>query len=408
MADVLTPADADQAREAVEWAVAEETPLEIVGAGSKRGLGRPVQAAHLLDVSGLAGVTLYEPAELVMSARTGTPLAEIEALLAEHDQQLAFEPPDLGPLMGGDAGRGTIGGVFACNLSGPRRVKAGAARDHFLGVEAVTGRGEAIKAGGRVVKNVTGYDLCKLFAGSWGTLAVMTELTFKVLPAPEKTRTVLVFGLDDAAAGDAMRAALASPHEVASAAHLPTRLAAKSAVGYVADAGAAVTAVRVEGPAASTEHRCQALRELLGADGAAVEELHGMNSGVLWRELRDAAPLTGDDDRVVWRLSVPPSEGAAVVARIAAATDATAYYDWGGGLVWLSLPASDDGGAAAVRDAIADCGGHATLVRADAGLRGAIPVFQPQEAALADLTRRVKGGFDPRRILNPGRMYAGV
>ncbi len=408
MTEVLTPGDAEAAREAVEWAAAEETPLEIVGAGTKRGLGRPVQAAHLLDVSGLTGVTLYEPAELVMSARPGTRLAEIEALLAEHDQQLAFEPPDLGPLMGGDAGRGTIGGVFAGNLSGPRRVKAGAARDHFLGVQAITGRGEAIKAGGRVVKNVTGYDLCKLFAGSWGTLAVMTELTFKVLPAPEKVRTVLVFGLDDAAAGDTMRAALASPHEVASAAHLPARLAARSAVGYVADAGAAVTAVRVEGPAASTEHRCQALRALMGAGGGTVEELHGMNSATLWRELRDAAPLAGDDERVVWRLSVPPTEGAAVVARIAAAAEIAAYYDWGGGLVWLSLAASDDGGAAAVRDAVAETGGHATLVRADAGLRGAIAVFQPQEAALADLTRRVKDGFDPRRILNPGRMYAGV
>ena len=408
MTEVLTPADADQAREAVEWAAAEEVPLEIVGGGTKRGLGRPVQAAHLLDVSGLAGVTLYEPAELVMSARPGTPLAEIEALLAEHDQQLAFEPPDLGPLMGGGAARGTIGGVFAGNLSGPRRVKAGAARDHFLGVQAITGRGEAIKAGGRVVKNVTGYDLCKLFAGSWGTLAVMTELTFKVLPAPEKVRTVLVFGLDDAAAGDTMRQALASPHEVASAAHLPARLATRSAVGYVADAGAAVTAVRVEGPAASTEHRCQALRALLAVDGGTVEELHGMNSATLWRELRDVAPLTGDDDRVVWRLSVPPTEGAAVVARIAVAADASAYYDWGGGLVWLSLAASDDGGAAVVRDAVAETGGHATLVRADAGLRGAIAVFQPQEAELADLTRRVKDGFDPRRILNPGRMYAGV
>ena len=408
MTEVLTPGDAEAAREAVEWAVAEAAPLEIVGAGTKRGLGRPVQAAHLLDVSGLAGVTLYEPAELVMSARTGTPLAEIEALLAEHDQQLAFEPPDLGPLMGGDAAAGTIGAVFACNLSGPRRVKAGAARDHFLGVQAITGRGEAIKAGGRVVKNVTGYDLCKLFAGSWGTLVVMTELTFKVLPAPEKTRTVLVYGLDDAAAGDAMRAALASPHEVASAAHLPAALAARSAVSYVADPGAAVTAVRVEGPAASTEHRCQALRALLATGGGTVEELHGMNSATLWRELRDAAPLTGDDDRVVWRLSLPPTEGAAVVALIAAAVDAEAFFDWGGGLVWLSLAASDDGGAATVRDAVAETGGHATLVRADAGLRGGFAVFQPQESALADLTRRVKDGFDPRRILNPGRMYAGV
>ncbi len=267
MPDVLKPGDADQARDVVAWAAAEEESLEIVGGGSKRALGRPVRAGHRLDVSGLVGVTLYEPAELVMTARPGTPLAAIEAELDNSDQQLAFEPPDLGPLLGGPAGAGTVGGVFACNLSGPRRIKAGAARDHFLGTLAVTGRGEAIKAGGRVVKNVTGYDLCKLFAGSYGTRAVMTELTFKVMPAAEKTRTVLVAGLDDGAAIEAMTAALASAPAVSAAAQLPAVAAARSAVAYVSGAGAGVTALRVEGPAPSAEHRCQALRELLAGHG---------------------------------------------------------------------------------------------------------------------------------------------
>ncbi len=407
MAEALRPGDAAQLAEAVAWAVAEEAPLEVVGHGSKRTLGRPVQAAQLLDVSALSGITMYEPAELVMSAGPGTPLAEIEAALAENDQQLAFEPPDLGPLLGSRAGAASIGGVFACNLAGSRRIKAGGARDHFLGVHAVTGRGEAMKAGGRVVKNVTGYDLCKLFAGSYGTLAVMSELTFKVLPAPAKTRTVLVFGLDDAAAARAMTAALTSPHEVSGAAHLPAAIAARSAVGYVADAGAAVTALRVEGPAPSVEHRCAALRELLGGFGA-VEELHGRNSGALWCELRDAAPFARDDGRVVWRLSVPPTAGAGVVARVAAETGAEAYYDWGGGLVWLTLGAGGDGGAERVRGEVAKVGGHATLLRADAGLRANAAVFQPQAAPLAALTARVKDAFDPRRVLNPGRMYAGV
>ncbi|MFQ5785774.1 MAG: glycolate oxidase subunit GlcE [Alphaproteobacteria bacterium] len=407
MAETLTPGDAGQLREAVAWAASGETPLEIVGRGSKRALGRPVQAAHVLDVSKLSGIEMYEPDELVMCARSGTPLAEVETALAANRQRLAFEPPDLGPLLGETAGAASVGGVFACNLAGPRRIAAGGARDHFLGVAAVTGRGEAIKAGGRVVKNVTGYDICKLFAGAYGTLAVMTALTFKVLPAPEKTRTVLVFGLDDARGIEAMTAALASPHEVAAAAHLPATAAARSVVAYVSGAGAAVTAVRVEGPAPSAEHRCRALRELLGGFGA-VEELHGLNSGVLWRELRDVAPFVGDD-RVVWRLSVPPAAGADVVGRIAGGIEAEAFYDWGGGLVWLAFGnAGDDGGAALVRAAIDGTGGHATLMRADAGLRGALPVFQPQDAALAALTRRVKEGFDPHRVLNPGRMYAGV
>ena len=411
MTEVLKPTDAAQARDAVAWAAAEEATLEVVGGGSKRALGRPVQAGHRLDVSGLAGVTLYEPDELVMTARPGTPLAEIEAELDKSDQQLAFEPPDLGPLLGGVAGAGTIGGVFACNLSGPRRIKAGAARDHFLGVSAVTGRGEAIKAGGRVVKNVTGYDLCKLFAGSYGTLAVMTELTFKVMPAAEKTRTVLVAGLDDGAAVEAMTAALASPHDVSAAAHLPAAAAARSAVAYVSGAGAGVSALRVEGPAPSAEDRCRSLRDMLAGHGE-VEELHGHNSGALWREVGGVAAFAGQPGRVVWRLSVPPASGAAVAARVKDGADAEVLYDWGGGLVWLSLPADNgepgDGGAALVRAAVAEAGGHATLVVADAALRDTEAVFEPQEPSLAALTARIKDGFDPHRVLNPGRMYAGV
>ena len=404
MPERFAPTDAAQVLEVVASAAAAETPLEVVGAGSKRALGRPVQTNHRLDVSRLTGIELYEPAELVMTARPGTPLTAIEAELHGHGQQLAFEPPDLGPLLGGDASRGTIGGAVACNLAGPRRPKAGAARDHFLGVEAVTGRGEAIKAGGRVVKNVTGYDLCKLFAGSYGTLAAMTSITVKVMPAPEKTRTVLIAGLDDGAAVRAMTAALTSPHEVSAAAHLPAAVAARSGVSYVAGAGGAVTALRVEGPAPSAEHRCQALRDLLAEYGN-IEELHGHNSGALWREVADVAPFTGRPGRVVWRLSVPPTSGATVASSILQDTDGEVFYDWGGGLVWLSLA---DDHAAMVRAAVAETGGHATLVVADAVRRDAVAVFEPQESGLAALSARIKDGFDPHRILNPGRMVAGV
>ena len=168
------------------------------GHGSKRAIGRPAQTDLTLDLSALSGITLYEPEELVLSAKAATPLAEIEALVAAKGQQLAFEPMDYATLLGGVAGRGTIGGALAANLSGPRRIKAGAARDHFLGFSAVSGRGETFKSGGRVVKNVTGYDLCKLIAGSWGTLAAMTEVTIKVLPAAETEETLLIRGLEPA------------------------------------------------------------------------------------------------------------------------------------------------------------------------------------------------------------------
>jgi glycolate oxidase FAD binding subunit len=411
----LKAATAAEVVDVVAEAVADETSLEIVGHGTKRGLGRPVQAARLLDLSALAGITLYEPNELVLSCRAGTPLAEIESALREKGQQLAFEPPDLAPLFGGEAGSGTIGGVLACNLSGPRRLRAGAARDHFLGVKAVSGRGEAFKAGGRVVKNVTGYDLCKLLAGSYGTLAVLTDVTLKVLPAPEKSRTVLIHGLDDAGAIRAMTRAVNSPHEVSGAAHLPASVAARSAVDLVSQARRGVTAVRVEGPGPSVEHRCAALRRELQGCGP-TEELHSLRSATLWREIRDVASLLPDPARLLWRLSIPPASGATVINDIAgrggdppAAPALDAYYfDWSGGRIWLALPPTDDAAAAAVRAAVARQGGHATLMRAPAATRLAVPPFEPQPEALAALSRRVKECFDPRRVLNPGRMSADL
>ena len=405
MADSLAPTDADGLAGAVRWAVAHERPLEVVAGGSKRRLGRPVQSAATLSLAAFDGIVDYQPSELVLTAKGATPLAAIEAATQAERQILAFEPADYAPLLGAPGG-GTLGGALACNLSGPRRIKAGAARDHFLGVHAVSGRGERFKAGGRVVKNVTGYDVCKLLAGSYGTLAVMHEVTVKVLPAPERTRTVLVFGLEPAAALDALGTALGSAHEVSGAAHMPAEVAARSAVSYVAGAGAAVTAVRVEGFPASAAARCEALRALLGLFGA-VEELHSRNSATLWREIRDVRAFA-DDDGPLWRLSVPPASGAAAAAQVAAAAEARALFDWGGGLVWLAVDGAEDAGEAAVRAAAKAAGGHATLVRAEAPMRAARAVFQPQTTGLAALSARIKRAFDPAGVLNPGRMYAGV
>jgi glycolate oxidase FAD binding subunit len=408
MTDPLKPRDAKEVEAAVQWAVAEQKPLEIVAAGSKRGIGRPSQSDVTLDLSGLSGVTLYEPEELVLSARAGTPLAEIEALVAAHGQELAFEPMDYGPLLGG--GAGTIGGVIAANLSGPRRIKAGAARDHFLGVTAVSGRGETFKSGGRVVKNVTGYDLCKLIAGSWGTLAVMTDVTLKVLPRAETTQTVLLIGLDDAAAVRAMTLAMGSSCDVSGAAHVPAAVAARMPVPEVAAAGAAVTMLRLEGVAPSVAHRRNVLESLVKPLGT-LAHLGAAASVALWRAVRDAVPLaaSGDDERPVWRVSSVPAGSAEIGARIAAQAGAEVLYDWAGGLIWIALSPRHDAGAAIVRGALAEGGGgHATLIRAPAALRAAVDVFQQQEPAVGALTRRVKDAFDPRGVLNSGRMWAGV
>lgn len=421
MSDHLKPRDAAEVEAAIGWALAGGKTLEVAGRGTKRAIGRAAQWDATLDLSALTGVTLHEPEELVLSAKAGTPLAEVEALAAASGQELAFEPMDYGPLLGVAAGAGTIGGMLAANLSGPRRLKAGAARDHFLGATAVSGRGETFKSGGRVVKNVTGYDLCKLLAGSWGTLAVMTEVTVKTLPRAEGEETVLVMDLDDAAAGKVMAAVMGSYADVSAAAHLPVTAAAR--IGETASAHRAVTAFRLEGVVPSIAHRKSVLERLVAPFGV-VDTLAAAASRAFWRAVRDVAPFAAtpdtrptdsrsasparDEERCVWRISTVPSRGAEVGRTLVERAGAEVMYDWAGGLVWAALSASDDAHAPLVRASVAAAGGHATLVRAPAALRAKVDVFEPEPAALAALTARVREGFDPRGLLNPGRMWAGV
>jgi len=397
----LRPESEDAVRDAVAWAVSERAPVEILGHGSKRAIGRPMQVAHRLDLSALAGVTLYEPEELVLTARAGTPLDTIEALLDDNGQELQFEPMDYRGLLGNaDAGCGTIGAVLATNLSGPRRLKSGAARDHVLGIRAVTGRGDLIKSGGRVVKNVTGYDLSRGLSGSWGTLAVLTEVTFKVLPRAETQATLLVSGLNDAEAADVMAAAMGSDTEVSAAAHLPESVRGRF-LGGALPSGAA-TVLRLEGVAASVAYRLERLVGVIGG-AAGHHRLEAGDSRVLWREIRDAKPFCDGTLRPVWRVSVAPLEGHRLVAALRLQTGVDAFYDWQGGLVWLRMEA--DAEADLLRRHIrALGGGHATLVRAPVDIRNAVAVFEPAEPALAALAGRLKHQFDPETILNPGRM----
>jgi glycolate dehydrogenase FAD-binding subunit len=385
---VLRPADEKDLAEILVSAAARGEALELVAGGSKRGYGHRVEAAHTLDLSGFAGIRLYEPEELVLTAGAATPLAEIAAALGAANQHLAFEPPDWARLWGGNAAP-TLGGAIACNLAGPRRLRDGAARDHHLGFRAVNGRGEVFKSGGRVVKNVTGYDLSKLMAGSFGTLAALTEVTVKVVPAPEETRTLILRGLDDRRAQQAMGAALGGPYEVSGAAHLP---------------GEKLTLLRLEGHAPSVAARAEALAGTLRPFGAG-DIADGDMSLDYWRGVRDAAPFASLPDRAIWRVSLAPTAGPALVGSLRPALDVAHFYDWGGGLVWLAIARAADGGAKAIRAALPGDGAHATLLRASEELRASVPVFQPPVPALAALAARVKASFDPQGILNPGRMY---
>lgn len=398
---IFTPTTADEVLSAVQWAASEEAPVEIIGHGSKRGIGRPSQTEHTLDLSKLSGVTLYEPAELVLSARAGTPMAEIEKLLADNGQQLAFEPMDYSALLGGERGRGTIGGVLAANLSGPRRLKAGAARDHILGINAVSGRGEAFKSGGRVVKNVTGYDMSKLMANSWGTLAVCTDVTFKVLPAAETEVTLAVRGLLDDHAAAAMALAMGSSAEVSSAAHMPYPAVTRIADGELGSDAA--TLLRVEGFGPSVAYRIKALKNLLKNAGP-LEEISGEASRKIWTDIRDCAPFAGGDQKPVWRVSMAPADGHAMVMQLRMQAAVSAFYDWQGGLIWLSLEQGEPEAELLRALVKRHGGGHATLVRANPAERAATPVFEPQAPAHAALSARLKSEFDPKGILNPGRM----
>jgi glycolate dehydrogenase FAD-binding subunit len=410
MTGTIKPPDAKAVEEAVQWALSEGKSLEIVAGGSKRAIGRPLQTELTLDLAALAGVTLYEPEELVLSARAGTSLAQIESLVSSHGQQLAFEPMDYGPLVNGMAGSATIGGTLAANVSGSRRIKAGAARDHFLGFTAVSGRGETFKSGGRVVKNVTGYDLCKLMAGSWGTLAVMTDVTIKTLPQPESEITILIRGLGPRQAIAAMTAAMGSVGDVSAAAHLPAEVARRLPVGQIAGAGSAVTALRLEGFVPSIAQRKTMLEAQLTPFGE-LGEIGALVSRALWQAIRDVKPFAASRDgvdRPLWRLSTAAASSADLAERIAAAIGAEMLFDWAGGLIWASLEPCDDAGARVIFRAVAATGGHATLIRAAPAVRAGIDVFPRQDAGLALLTKRVKESFDPHRVLNPGRMWAGV
>ncbi len=380
----------------VQQALATDEPLELVAGGSKRGLGRPLQMPHTLDLGAFAGIASYEPEELVLTAGAATPLAEIETALAAANQMLAFEPGDWRALLGSVKAVPTLGGTLACNLAGPRRIRQGAARDHFLGLKGVSARGEAFKAGSKMVKNVTGYDLCKLMAGSYGTLAALTEVSVKVLPRPEATRTIVLYGLDDVAALKAMTRALNSSHELGGAAHLPRA---------VSGAGKAMTLTRVEGPAPSVEARAAALRAELTDIGAA-EILGDEESLALWPRLRDMTPLVEPRDAVIWRVSLAPNAAPALLARLKDQLDFKYFLDWGGGLLWLAVTGAKNGGAAMIRSAAGI--GHATMIRGSDAVRVAVPVFQPQAPAVAALSLRVKESFDPKRLFNRGRMYRDV
>ena len=390
------PQSEQEACDIVRQARLDRWSLAIEGGGTRAGFGRPIAADAVLSTRRLSGVTLYEPAELVISARAGTPLAEVEATLATKGQMLPFEPADYRALYG-TQGEPTIGAVAACNISGPRRIQTGAARDALIGVRVVNGQGQTIKSGGRVMKNVTWLDLVKLSCGAHGTLGLLSEVTFKLLPRPLAQATLALDGLDDERAIAAMGSALSSPFEVSGAAHLPSGHAGSGAL----------TLLRLERDAQSLDYRAQKLTERLAPFGH-LRRIDGEESTALWRDIAQVRPLAKAHGPAIWKLSLPAHRAGACMKSIAENLGARYFYDWGGGLVWLAVMPGEDAGAMRIRAAVAEAHGHATLMRAPDVLREKSDVFPPLGAALMKVTAGIKQSFDPDGIFNPGRMYAGV
>ena len=364
--------------------------LRVRGGGTRQGLGNPVAADETVLTGGITGITLYDPGALTLSAGAGTPLSVIEAALDEHGQQLAFEPMDHRGLLGSH-GEPSIGGVVACNVSGPRRIQAGACRDSVIGVTFVDGTGTTVRNGGRVMKNVTGYDLVKLLTGSYGTLGVLTEVTFKLLPRPDSWAVVLIEGLTDEEAIAAMSRAITSPFGVTGAAHTPCGID-----------GDPVTMIRIEGLAESVRYRSERMVTHLSDFGTASVETDPARTAAGWRWVRDAEAFHGKAGDV-WRVSVRPGDGARVArsARRRFSEDIGVLYDWCGGLVWLLVPGHSD-----VRGCLDGISGHATIIRGSAETRSAFGAFHPESAPLARISGMLRRKFDPRQILNPGLMGA--
>jgi glycolate oxidase FAD binding subunit len=407
MADIYTPKDEAELSGMIISARQNSLPLEICGYRSKRQAGRPLSPKAVVSCSNISGITLYEPNELVLSARAGTPLAEIEQTLAKKNQQLAFEPADLGRVLGRQTQGSSIGAVVAMNISGARRIQQGAARDHVLGIRAVNGTGEVIRSGGRVMKNVTGVDLVRGLCGSWGTLAVLTEVTLKVLPKPRESRTLLFHGLADEGAIGMMCAALATPYEVSGTLHLHAPMVARLEDKDLAPANSALTALRLEGTANSLLPRTEKLRQELAPFGDSYELPHE-RSVRFWDSIRAMSHLVADPNRPLWRIAAAPSQAAQIVGALSSVLQVSAAYDWSGGLIWLELPPASDASSSELRRMLAEFQADAMLMRAPRAIRANVEVFQPLPLPKMKIVQGLKHAFDPGGILNPGRMYAGV
>ncbi len=398
------PKTEQEIAEFVKFCHSKNIPIEIIGAGSKAKIGRNFQSEKILDLSDYSGIIKYEPEELYIKVKAGTPISEISQTLDKFNQQLAFEPNNFGYLFNGSDNSGTIGGVISTNFSGPRRFKVGSARDHVLGIRVINGRGEIVKSGGTVVKNVTGYDLSKIITGSYGTLAIISEISIKVLPKPSSIKTLIIHNAQLKKSLDYLNISLSSPADVSGGVFYPEYFKDQFSLNDLTNKGP-ITAIRVEGVSSSIDKRLNSLKKELGLLNNEVNYLNDDQSKIFWQNTQELKVFNKTEKNII-RAVVPPSKTLNAINNLKKFFSRY-FIDWGGNLIWIEMEKINSEILKEFSRVIENVGGYYTMLKLDDGLKASVDIFKIDHIKY-NLSEKLKNSFDPKRILNPGKMYSGI
>ncbi len=398
------PKDEIEIQQIIKFCYKKNLPIEIVGNQTKLDIGKKMQCAKTLDMSKFSGIIDYKPEELYIKVKAGTPINFVREELKKNKQHLAFEPVNFSKIFKKNSNEGTVGGTLSCNFSGSRRFKVGSARDHILGFKGFNGKGEKIKSGGTVVKNVTGYDLSKLITGSFGTLLAISELTLKVLPLESETKTIIVSGLALEHAIGIMGSAIASSNDPSGAVYYPGNLRNNFVFNDLTHPGS-ITAIRVEGTKISTEQRINNLTKELVLEDKKLTILDSTQSEIFWEDTRSLKAVSTNDKNIL-RAVVPPSETINLLNRLKT-FHPNYFLDWGGSLIWLELDYLSSQKIDQIRDRILDVNGYLTVIKSPENVKSSSEIFTIDPIKFK-ISQNIKKSFDPKRIFYPGKMYTGI
>ena len=410
--DLETPETEEKVSNIIKKFYKSNITIEIIGSGSKRKIGKPLQCGKTLSLSKLTGIIEYLPEELYIKVKAGTRIDKIENEIKKKNQQLAFEPIDFGYLFLGKSNCGTAGGQVACNIAGPRRLKSGSIRDHVLGFRAVNGRGEIIKSGGNVVKNVTGYDLSKLICNSYGTLVAITEVTLKVLPAPEENNTLVVHNLNIETSMEYLDQVISSSNDISGAVFLPINSTCENCKMDIQNTfqlndlkqKGSLTAVRVEGSKESVDERIEILKTKVGTSESNISLLGSLQSTIFWKKIRNLEFFSATKNNI-FRIVLPPTETAKLLYKLP--KKFSYFIDWGGSVIWVEACELSEQYFNSIRKKVVKHGGYISMIKNSDFLPYVEDVFTINNVRF-NISQNIKKSFDPKRILNPGKMYTGI